>query len=240
MKRTALPLFLLITAAAQPAPFTFPAPSIVQSAQPTRVTWYHVYPAPDRAATGVALLSPAGDAVSQPLSPRDWCSAALEGTVQTRTPGGAPVTLNYAQKGATSQVDCARVLNLKQAWAAALGYSRFNVARGPYGDGVKGNILVPFRTVAADPSVPVGTVLFIPALRGQTVPLPGGTTAVHDGYVMVADRGGGITGAHIDLFVGTLTARQVPAWLGRWSTQQITVQRVNDPVIQKALTALHR
>lgn len=71
----------------------------------------------------------------------------------------------------------------------------------------------PWRTLAADIGrtprddprykgkgglVPLGTDVYIKELDG--VPLPDGT--VHDGWCVVNDTGGGIFGAHFDVFVG--------------------------------------
>ena len=71
----------------------------------------------------------------------------------------------------------------------------------------------PFRTIATDTGrlrrhdpafkkkggvIPVGTRVFILELVGM--PLPDGTT--HDGWCVANDTGGGIFGAHIDLFTG--------------------------------------
>lgn len=81
---------------------------------------------------------------------------------------------------------------------------------------------VPFRTVAADIGalakhdpqfkgkggvVPLGTKVWILELAG--VKLPDGTT--HDGWCGVNDTGGGIFGAHFDVFTGNRQlAKQVP------------------------------
>ncbi len=73
--------------------------------------------------------------------------------------------------------------------------------------------MVPYRTVAADIGrgkksdpdfkarggvCPIGTRAFIKQFVGLS--LPDGTT--HDGYVTVNDTGGGIFGAHFDVFIG--------------------------------------
>jgi hypothetical protein len=78
--------------------------------------------------------------------------------------------------------------------------------------------LAPFKTLAADLGnltrhdpqfkgkggvVPPGTRVWIPALVGRKLP----SGAAHDGYCRVNDTGGGIFGAHFDLFVGTITLR---------------------------------
>lgn len=82
------------------------------------------------------------------------------------------------------------------------GYDCFAVldaARFGWGQGSRGNALVPFSSIATDTSVlPFGTVVYAPALDG--VALPGGGT--HDGCLRAADVGGGIDGAHFDWFVG--------------------------------------
>jgi peptidoglycan hydrolase-like protein with peptidoglycan-binding domain len=88
------------------------------------------------------------------------------------------------------------------------------------GYGVLRNIpLMPFRTLAADIGVkekheknwkgkgglvPVGTHVYIKEYDGLR--LPDGTT--HDGWFIVNDTGGGIFGAHFDVFVGTNELRK--------------------------------
>jgi hypothetical protein len=81
----------------------------------------------------------------------------------------------------------------------------------------RGIALVPLRTLAADIGhikykkvdpkwkgngglVPPGTHVYIKEYDGLR--LPDGT--IHDGWLVVNDTGGGIFGAHFDLFVGTL------------------------------------
>jgi 3D (Asp-Asp-Asp) domain-containing protein len=68
----------------------------------------------------------------------------------------------------------------------------------PYGAGVAGYALVPFRSVAVDHRyVPIGHTVEIPDLAG--LPLPDGTR--HDGCFVAVDGGGAINGHHIDLFL---------------------------------------
>ena len=72
-----------------------------------------------------------------------------------------------------------------------------------WGTGVDDRPLSPFRSVAVDPSrVAIGTVLYVPELDGLTVPgrMPEGGS-VHDGCVVADDRGGGIKGRQLDLFM---------------------------------------
>ncbi len=68
----------------------------------------------------------------------------------------------------------------------------------PYGVGVQGYALVPFRSLAVDSRyIPIGHVVELPELRGM--PLPDGSR--HDGCFVAVDGGGAIRGHHIDLFV---------------------------------------
>jgi 3D (Asp-Asp-Asp) domain-containing protein len=150
-------------------------------------TSYWVHHA-ESVSTGIPLLDMAGKALGPLLKKADWCAAALEGTVRVGT-----VTYNYAGTKQGTFIDCS------EYFAPKVGYSRFNVARGPFGDGVSGFVLVPYRTIAADPAfLKPGTVIFIPSAVGQS--LPGG--GKHDGYFFVADRGGAIKGNHLDVFQG--------------------------------------
>lgn len=59
--------------------------------------------------------------------------------------------------------------------------------------------VVAMRTAASDPRIaPKRSIVFIPETVGMATP-DGGT---HDGYWYVSDTGGGVRGAHIDLFTG--------------------------------------
>lgn len=70
----------------------------------------------------------------------------------------------------------------------------------PYGRGVQGRKLVPFRSVAVDPRViPIGEPVYLPELDG--VELPDGS--FHDGCVLADDQGGGIKERKIDFFVAS-------------------------------------
>lgn len=63
--------------------------------------------------------------------------------------------------------------------------------------------LDPFYSVAADTSIyPLGTVIYIPAVRGTVI--PDGST--HDGYFVVRDSGGNIDGrGRFDFFTGDVS-----------------------------------
>jgi len=72
----------------------------------------------------------------------------------------------------------------------------------PWGQGVLGYALVPFRSIAVDHTViPYGTTLYVPELDGITMPgdAPWGAF-IHDGCVKAVDTGGAIVGQHIDWF----------------------------------------
>lgn len=84
----------------------------------------------------------------------------------------------------------------------------------------KGVPLQPFRTLAADIGYPKythvepkfkgkggvcppGTEVFILNMVGVSCPDGKGKTFIHDGWFVVNDTGGGIFGAHFDVFVGS-------------------------------------
>lgn len=79
--------------------------------------------------------------------------------------------------------------------------------RCSYGYGVRNLCLIPFVSVAADlDHHDPGDVLFVKALKGTKVPHPYKKDEwwTHDGYVVVTDRGGSISGANrFDFFIGT-------------------------------------
>lgn len=79
----------------------------------------------------------------------------------------------------------------------------------PFGVGVQGFALVPFRSLAVDPRfVPLGHTVELPELIGM--PLPDGSR--HDGCFVAVDGGGAIRGHHLDLFLpGATWWRQLQA-----------------------------
>lgn len=73
----------------------------------------------------------------------------------------------------------------------------------PWGLGVRGHHLSPFRSIAVDPRfVRIGTRVYVEELDGLRMPgEPPLGGYVHDGCVTAADRGRGIRGNKIDFFV---------------------------------------
>jgi 3D (Asp-Asp-Asp) domain-containing protein len=164
---------------------------------------FYLIPEVDNNPNGFDLLDIDGNKLGVKLADRDWCNAALEGTVSVRTGDGKIKTFNFSGTGATPQVNC-RPFFPSLATIDKTNKSRFSLSKGKFGEGVDGFKLVPYRSIAVDRSdIPIGTVIFIPAARGITVILPSGITAVHDGYFFAADVGGAIKNNHIDVFIGT-------------------------------------
>lgn len=171
---------------------------------------YYLIPEVDNNPSGFDLLDLSGNKLGVKLSDRDWCNAALEGTVSVRTADGNVKTFNFAGTGATAQVNC-RPFFPSLATIDKTNRTRFSLSTGKFGEGVDGLKLVPYRSIAVDRSdIPIGTVIFIPAARGVKVILPSGETAIHDGYFFAADVGGAIRDDHIDVFIGTADTNPFP------------------------------
>lgn len=80
-------------------------------------------------------------------------------------------------------------------------------AQHPWGYGVQGKALVPFRSFAVDKAeIPYGSKVYVPELDGVSVPgdSPWGNF-VHDGCFSADDTGGAIVGKHVDWFVALKT-----------------------------------
>lgn len=205
-------------------------------------THYFVYAA-SAAPDGIPFEDEAGNPISDRVSPRDWCLAAIEGTVQV-TMNGEPRTLNYGGTRTKSQVDCAAILNIDPAnkpWIKKTGHSYFKAAVGTYGDGGGGYRLIPFRTIAVDRDVfPFGTIIYIASARGVKVTLPSGRVAEHDGYFYAADTGGAIKGNHIDVFCGTSKQNCFPGFITNDKNRPFAAMEVSDAAVKDILEAMHR
>src|SRR5262245_40820151 len=146
----------------------------------------------------VALLDIHGNELGAKLSPKDFCRAAMEGTVAVLSKRGKKL-YDFDGIGDDEQADCKPYFPRH----AAIGRSRFKPARTVHGSGAGGRSMVPYRSIAVDRRlIPLGSVLYIPAARGTVVTLDNGDTQIHDGYFYAADTGGAIDGNHVDVFIG--------------------------------------
>jgi 3D (Asp-Asp-Asp) domain-containing protein len=211
--------------------FSFPPPPDLSRLQKITitVTQYHIFHV--RQTGDIPLLDGEGRELGPKLSLHDFCHAANEGTTQV----GSKL---YNVRGPSSrqQADCTKVVNRD------VGSNRFALARGPYGDGIGNNILVPYRTLATNTTViRPGTALFIPAACGKV--LPGGLR--HDGYFFAADKGqmrstqvGNITTTQVDVFQG-YEERNL-AFIDYLDKKTVTSYVITDPKIVAELKSEHR
>lgn len=212
-----------------------PSPKAQSRTQSLWATYYNVHRA-QNIANGEPLRTLNGRSLGVQLTQRDWCAAAVQGTVQVMNSQRVLGTYNYAGRG-PAQVDCSRYY---PSLGKATGQVRFTPTRNPFGDGVQGLALVPYRTIAVDPSqIPIGSVLYIPAARGQMVTLPSGARVAHDGYFYAADVGGAIKGRHIDVFLGTADRNPFP-FVKSTASGSFAAYLVSDPQIRQTLAGLHR
>jgi 3D (Asp-Asp-Asp) domain-containing protein len=232
-----LPEYSFLQKAAQNAP---ESTSQQASEQPLWATQYYVHYAEATNANGHALLDMNGNSFGVNLSERDWCFGGVEGTIQVKDSSGSVRTYNYAGRGKDLQVDCSKYFKGPLIKPEAIGRTRYIYARGEFGDGVKGLILVPFRTIAVDTTTyPIGTVLYIPSARGIEIELPSGKKVLHDGYFFAGDIGGAIKGNHIDVFTGVYRKNPFPNIVQSKSSATFGAMTVSDKRIIEILRGLH-
>ena len=217
-------------------------PAAAGATVPLWATHYRVLEATP-VADGYPLLTKAGDELVR-LNKTQFCDAALQGTVSIQE-GGVRRTYNYVGMGTEIQ-DCRWFISADrrhEPFAAALGKSRFMLTDAPFGLGVSNYHLVPYKTVAVDPKlIPYGSVLFIERAVGIPYSVDG-VQYIHDGYFFAGDKGGAVTGNHIDVFTGVGNARAF-TFVDKEDAagQPITFDAVivDDPAIKTALRDLHR
>lgn len=159
-------------------------------------TYYYLHEA-DARENGITLRDMREKSLGVSLAQKDWCYAAMEGSVVVHALDGQVHSFNYAGTTESPYIDCSAYFPHK------LGKTKFRPAKGEFGDGVKDYKLVPFRTIAVDPThIAYGKVIYIPDARGNEVELPDGSVAYHDGFFFAGDTGGAIKKNHIDTFIG--------------------------------------
>jgi 3D (Asp-Asp-Asp) domain-containing protein len=168
------------------------------------------------------------------LKLREWCDAAMEGSVRVTFNDGISKTYNYAGVMDYENVDCSSIFRIN------VSKTKFREANGPYGDGIKNFILVPYRSIATDKAqIAPGTVLYIPEARGANITLSSGRIIKHDGYFFAADVGGAIKGNHIDVFIGTSKKADFFPWIKSTAEKTFSAVIINDSKISERLIALH-
>ena len=156
------------------------------NAAPTKGTgtWtlYYVFEADGTESTSgstITIVTEKGEKLRVRVSPPVLRKANLEGTVTSVDPkDGKRYVTNFIKLGHWE--------DLPEGWE---------------GKGNRSNPLAAYRSVAADQNHhPFGSRVYLPSLVGFTPP---GFTQPHDGYLWVADIGGGIKGSmRFDGFVG--------------------------------------
>jgi 3D (Asp-Asp-Asp) domain-containing protein len=213
--------------------FTLPEPESgqVEEAMNLWATYYYL-PQVTSIADGYPLLASDGKKLGPSLSKKNWCSAAMEGSVRV-TFEGVTKTYNYNSSSSEYQVDCSEYFSQR------VGGTRFRLANGAFGDGVRNYKLIPFRTIAVDKKViPYGTMLYIAKARGVKFTQADGTTAIHDGYFFAGDTGSAIKQNHIDVFIGVSKTNPFK-WITSSSSGTFPGQIVENQDLLKTVTFLH-
>lgn len=226
------------------AQWNLPAPSALAEADRHYVwsTYYYVHTAKAVQGPGsVALRNRAGQALGASLSARDFCYAAMEGTVRVDL-GDRSELFNAGGLGTTRAADCTPFFSRSNA-RFAIGKQRFlKVGSGsPWGLGIAGYRLVPFRTIATDRAfIRSGTALFVSRLRGMRFTDANNSSFTHDGYVFAADVGGSIKRCHIDFFAGAIADGSLfPFASGKDRPRSLEVYTVRDQSIVARLHSEH-
>jgi len=183
---------------------------------------------------GIPMRGIDGTELGPKLALKDWCISALEGSVRVLFKDGTKTVYNYLANSDLFPVDCSNVVPFD------ISKTKFKPTRAIYGLGLNNQILVPFRTIATDPSViPTGSVIYIPNARGSKILLSTGTSFVHDGYFYAGDRGGAIKLNHIDVFTGIGIKTSNLKFIGHDLTKTFEAYIVNNPSILKQILNEH-
>lgn len=203
-------------------------------------TYYKIHIA-EHDPEGIPIIGKENEPLGISLGDRDWCEAALEGTVGIQQDGKI-IIYNYMDAKGPVQNDCKRYYSsLKANVLKGMSKTRFLPSSAAYGYGVKGWHLVPFRTIAVDKTViPYGTVIYIPKAKGVEVELPSGSKVIHDGYFYAGDTGGAIKQQHIDVFSGFYQKNPFPEIVKSSEDQTFEAYIIENADVKTVLDSLHQ
>lgn len=198
--------------------FALPEPTAAQMGERLKLWATHYYtPLIVASETGKPLTGRVNQAISAPVTERQWCDAALQGAALIGQAGGAVTAYSALDTRGLPQADCGVFRGLTPEKRAEIERTRFckiDPADGPLGCGAEERPLRAFRSVTVDPAtIPLGTTLYIAAARGKTFVDQNGDQRVHDGYFFAADAGGAVSGAQIDVFGGASDKNPFPNFI---------------------------
>lgn len=181
---------------------------------------------PEAGAT-IALRDANGQALGPLLADGQFCELAAAGSGII-----ADATYQVVGTARAPQVNCrryfSRLARKIPVAAGALGRSVFQKLDAPHGLGAERFRLIPWWSVSAA-RLPIGTVLFIPALRDRLID----RKRRHDGYLFVADRLGDAPPGTLSMVVdGKQSGAAGP--IG-----EVIGYQVDDPVIARHLRRAH-
>lgn len=169
------------------------------------------------------------------LSKNDWCHSALEGSVKINFKDGVSKVYNYIGNTEEYQIDCSSLIPKHN-----VSKSKFKISKSEFGEGTSRYNLIPFRSLAADNTIfPLGSVIFIPAARGNKVELGPNESFIHDGYFFVSDVGGAIKDKHIDVFIGVKKSAPFFKWIKHKEDKTFKAYVITDEKIVAGLTKIH-
>ncbi len=150
-------------------------------------------------------LHPSVYYITQSSTDRENCST-MKNLIDSKSQTLAQVCKDFYKKCVLegtcliTQGDKNFILNYSETIQDIPRFTLNDATRCPFGVGVDEICLDPFYTVAADLKYhKAGDVLYVDKLKGLKLP----NNDVHNGYVIVRDRGGGIKGPNrFDFFTG--------------------------------------
>lgn len=215
--------------------FNFKRPQLLSGLEKTTLWATQYYVHRFKSCGNIPLLDESARGTGLSADSCNFCKSVMEGTAFVTDSSGRLFCINFAKNASdTAWMNCGacagKSINSKVFWTVTSGY----------GLGVRNYHLQPFRTIAVDPAViPIGTVLFVPSLRGKSMVLPNGDRVTHDGYLFAGDKGSAIQGNHIDVFTGLDTGNPFPNIIKSEPTGTFEAYIVTDHTIIISLRELH-
>lgn len=186
--RKILFLFLFFSVSCQTDPVqdpVTPAPVIKGKALTLWATMYYLPIHESTTGPGVDILDMKNQKLGIRVTNEEFCVIAMEGSGVI---DGKVIT--YAG------TNDPRIAKCKHSASERV---RFALTDHEFGTGAKNIALIPFKSIAVDPTViPYESRVFIQEAKGTILP----DGSVHDGIFFAHDTGGLIKGNHIDVFIG--------------------------------------
>lgn len=183
------------------------------------MSWFYS-PSFNETKDGIPVKNSAGEILIRGLKEADWCKLSRFGSGVVKRLDGSMVTVNFQRSVGQKIANCHQFYSDGKTSENAIFFS----SKSSYGEGATGYFLTPFKSLITNiGKYPIGSLVFVPSIKGRKYVDFYGKTQTHDGYFLVADTVSDEGNPFLNIFTGVDSNKPFPELL---SSEIVTGNRL--------------